>query len=92
MLDASQPVPVARRLLEALVGGRLLHLPLELALDRLHVTREELDHLIDDRQVILLRHIADTRRQAALDVVVEARNPRVTAGFGPSQAGTGRRG
>ena len=83
MLDASQPVAVARGLLEALVGGRFLHLAFELALNRLDVPREELDHLIDDRQVILLRHVAHARREAPLDVVVEARDPRVTAGFRP---------
>ena len=44
-----QPVAVARGVLEALLGGRLAHLPLELALDRLRLAREELDHAVDDR-------------------------------------------
>ena len=83
MLDASQPVAVARGLLEPLVGGRFLHLPLELALNRLDVPRQELDHLIDDRPVVLLRHVADAGREAAFDVVVEAGNPRVTARLRP---------
>jgi len=83
MLDASKPVPVTRGLLETLVGGGVLHFPLELALNRLDVPREELDHLIDDRPIILLRHVAHARREAPLDVVVEARDPRVTPRLRP---------
>ena len=76
-----QPVAVARRLLEALALGGVLHLPLELALDRPRLAREELDHAVDDLAVVLLRDVAHARRQAALDVVVEARNPAVAAGL-----------
>ena len=42
VLDREEPVAVARRLLEALLVGRLAHPPLELALDRLGVAGEEL--------------------------------------------------
>ena len=83
VLDGEEPVSVARRVLEALVGRRLLHPPLELALDRLHVAGEELDHAVDDAAVVLLRHVADAGRQAAVDVVVEARDPAVPAGLRP---------
>ena len=76
-----QAVAVAGRLLEALALGRLLHLPLELALDRPRLAGEELDHALDDLAVVLLRDVAHARRQAALDVVVEARNPAVAAGL-----------
>ena len=44
---------------------------------RLCVPREELDDAVDDRSVGLLRHVADARGQAAVDVVVEARDARV---------------
>ena len=79
MLDAAQTVAVARCLLEALIGGGLAHLLLELPLDRLRLAREELDHLVDDRAVVLVRDVADARRQAAVDVVVEAWDPGVAA-------------
>src|SRR5262249_54485663 len=36
--------------------------------------REELDDLVDQRPVVLLADVADARRQAAADVVVEARH------------------
>ena len=49
VLHGVQPVAVARRLLEPLVLGGRAHLLLELALDRLHVAGEELDHAVDDR-------------------------------------------
>ena len=81
MLHAPQPVAIPRGLLEPLVRGRCLHLPLELALDRPGVSGEELDHLIDDRAVIVLRHVPDARRQAAVDVVVEAGDARVASGL-----------
>src|SRR5207237_6998832 len=77
MLHRVEAVPVARRILEALFTGRLVHLPLELTLDRLDVAGQELDHAVDDRAVVLLRDVADARRQAAVDVVVEAGNARV---------------
>ena len=79
VLDREEPVPVARRLLEALLRGRLAHLPLQLAHDRARVAREEVDHAVDDLPVARLRDVVDARRVAALDVEVEARDPRVAA-------------
>ena len=79
VLDREEPVPVARRILEALVGGGLAHLPLQLAHDRARVAGEEVDHALDDLPVGVLRDVADTRRVAALDVEVEARDPGVAA-------------
>src|SRR5439155_7946830 len=81
MLDGAQAVPIPRRVLEALLGRGVAHLPLELALDGLRVSREELDHLVDDRAVVLLRDVADARGQTAVDVVVETRDPGVTPGL-----------
>jgi hypothetical protein len=78
-----QAVAVAGGLLEALVLCRIHHLRLELALDRTRLAREELDHPVDDLAVRLLRDVADARRQAALDVVVEARDPGVAARLRP---------
>ena len=72
MLNAPQTVPVPGRLLEALLRGGLLHLALELALDRLGVPREKRDHLLDDRPVVLLRDIADAGRETAIDVVFKS--------------------
>src|SRR5439155_5011528 len=83
MAYREQTIPVSRRLLEALLVGRPLHLLLELAHDRAGLAGEELDHAVDHGPVVLLRDVSDARRQAALDVVVEARNPRVTPGLRP---------
>src|SRR5258707_11131553 len=83
VLDGEETVAVARGILEALFARRVLHLLLELALDRLHVAGEELDHALDDRAVVLLRDIADAGCEAPVDVVVEARDPRVAAGLRP---------
>ena len=91
--DREETVPVARRLLEALVLGRQLHLPLQLAHDRPRLPGQELDDAVDHAPVVLLRHVAHARRQAALDVVVEARNPRVAPRLSALRtAGTERRG
>ena len=93
VLDGEEPVAVARGILEALLGRRLLHPPLELALDRFHVAREELDHTVDDAAVVLLRHVADARREAAVDVEVEARDAAVPARLRPlARPDSGRRG
>ena len=78
-----QPIPVPSRLLEALVLGRLPHLLLELAQDRPRLAGQELDHAVDHAPVVVLRHVPDAGRQAALDMVVEARNPRVAPGLRP---------
>src|SRR6266498_3874266 len=81
MLDAGQPVSIPRGLLEPLLRRRVLHLLLELPLDRLRLAREELDHLVDDRPVVILRDVPDARCQAALDVVVETGDAAVAAGL-----------
>ena len=81
--DREQPVAVARRLLEPMRLGGRVHLLLELAQDRPRLAREELDHTVDDRAVVVLRDVADARGQAALDVVVEARDPGVAARLRP---------
>ena len=44
---------------------------------------KELDDAVDDAAVVLLRHVADARRQAAVDVVVEARDAAVAARLRP---------
>ena len=83
VLHREQPVPVTGGVLESLVLRGGLHLLLELALDRLHLAGEELDHRLDDRAVVLLRDVADAGRETALDVVVETRYTRVPAGLRP---------
>ncbi len=79
----AQPVAVAGRVLEPLLGRRLSHLLLEPPADRPVVARQELDHLVDHLAVVLLRDVADARRVAALDVEVEARDAAVPAGLRP---------
>src|SRR5439155_24847749 len=83
VLDTSQPIPIASGLLESLVSGGLLHLAFELTLDRLGVSREKLDHLVDDRPVVLLRDVADAGGETAIDVVIEARDTGVASGLRP---------
>ena len=77
MLDREEPVAVAGGLLEALVRGGLAHPFLQLALDRLRVAGEEADDTLDDLAVVLFRDRADAGCEAAVDVEVEARDPRV---------------
>ena len=72
-----------RSLLEVLPLGRCLHPLLELALDRPRLAGEELDDAVDDLSVVLLRDVVDAGRQAAVDVVVEARDARVAARLRP---------
>ena len=48
VLHRVEPVAIARRVLVPLLPGRRVHLPLELALDRLDVAGEELDHGVDE--------------------------------------------
>ena len=76
-LDRRETVPVARCVLEPLLGRRLAHLLLESPPDRAVVARQELDHLLDQLAVVLLRDVTDARRMAALDVEVEARDAAV---------------
>ena len=77
MADREQAVAVAGGLLEALVGCGVAHPLLELELDRARVAGEEADDAVDDLAVLLLRDRPDARREAAVDVEVEARDPRV---------------
>src|SRR5262249_20208714 len=81
-LDRVQAVAVARRVLEPLVPCRLAHLPLELSPDRAVVAREKLDHPVDDPAVVLLGDVLHAGGEAALDVVVEARDAAVPARLG----------
>ena len=80
---AAQPVAVARRVLEPLLGRGRAHLLLEAAADRPVVPRQELDHLVDELAVVVLGDVADAGREAALDVEVEARDPAAPAGLRP---------
>ena len=82
VLDREEPVAVAGSVLVALLGGRVAHLLLQLAHDRLRVAGEKVDHALDHRPVVLLRDVTDARRVAALDVEVEARDPGVAPGLG----------
>src|SRR5206468_3157171 len=79
VLHGEEPIAIAGGVLEPLLPRRLVHLLLELALDRPYIAREKLDHVVDDRAVVLLRDVADTGGEAAVDVVVEAWNARVPA-------------
>ena len=81
--DGDEPVAVARGLLELLPLGGVVHLLLELAQHGPRLAGEELDHALDDLAVVLLRDVPDAGRQAALDVVVEARDPRVAPRLRP---------
>ena len=93
VLDREEPVAVARRVLEALLGRRLLHPPLELALDRLHVAGEELDHAVDDAAVVLLAR--RSRRTARGSGRCGSRGTGSRCGdpaSAPRTAGSGRRG
>ena len=83
--DREEPVPIARGLLEALLGGGLAHALRQLGLDRPRVAREEADDAVDHRVVALLRDRADAGREAAVDVEVEAGDPGVAPRTGPSQ-------
>ncbi len=85
VLDREEPVAVARRLLELLLLGGGAHPLLHVAQDRRRVAGEKLRHAADHLGVALLRDVVDTRRQAAVDVVVEARDARVPARLRPSQ-------
>ncbi len=77
MPNREEPVTVARRLFETLVGRRLPHALGQLRLDRLRIAGEESDDPIDHRAVLLRRDRADARCETAVDVEVEARDPGV---------------
>ena len=74
-----QPVALDRRLLVVLLAGGEEHPVLELALDLAEAAGQERDHAVDARAVLLLGDVADARRPAALDVVVEAGRARAPA-------------
>jgi hypothetical protein len=78
--NREKPVAIPRGILEALVPGGAHHLALELVGDRLSVPGEEVDHPVDDLSVVLRRDLANARREAAVDVVIEARDPGVATG------------
>ena len=73
LLDGAQLVPEACRRLEVKGFGRLLHADFELALDVRRAPLEEEQHGADHRRIVLLGDLADARREAALDVILEAR-------------------
>ena len=74
-LDRMQAIAIAGGILEPLGGGCGAHLLGELLPDRPVVAGEELDDAVDHLAVVLLRDVADARRQTPLDVEVEARDP-----------------
>ena len=76
-----QLVAELRRRLELLVRRGQLHRLVQVALDLAVATREEGDDRLDVLPVLLLAHRVDTRRLAALDVVLQARAARQPAGL-----------
>ena len=91
--DREQAVPVARRLLVALLGRGVAHLPLQLADDRLRVAGEERDHAVDDLPV------ASPDRSRPRTAPCSARcgsrgrgSPNASPASAPRTAGTGRPG
>ena len=81
-LDRVQPVAEERRPLEVLRRGCLVHLGHQLARHLLVAAREKPDDLVDVPPVLLAVDVADARRLAALDEVVEARDPRAPPRLG----------
>ena len=79
MTHGEEPVAIPGGVFETLLGSRDRHLALELGGDRLRVSREEVDHAVDDPAVLLRRDLAHARGETAVDVVVEAGDPRVPA-------------
>ena len=77
-----QAVALERRGLVVLLARVEVHAALEVALDLLEAAAEERDHAVDAAPVLLLGHVADAGRPAALDVVVQARRAGVAAGLG----------
>src|SRR5205085_3983016 len=68
----AQTIALPGRVLEALLVGGLLHRTLERALDLAVAAGEKGDHTVDPAPVVLATDVADARRFAALDVVVQA--------------------
>src|SRR5207302_6606438 len=61
VLDRPKPVAVPRCVLETFLRRCFAHPRLELALDRLRLAGEELDHLVDDGAVVVFGDVTDTR-------------------------------
>ena len=72
LLHRPKLIPEARRRLKVEGRGRLLHAELQFALHILRAPFEEEQDRADHRRVVLLRDLADARREAALDVVLQA--------------------
>ena len=81
-LDGLQAVALQRRLLVVLLAGGEVHPLLEVLLDLAEAAGEEGDHAVDALAVLLLGHVPDAGRPAALDVVVEAGRAGAPAGLG----------
>ena len=81
--DRREPVADDRGALVLLVGRRLGHLALEVALDVAVAAGEEVDDRVDLAPVLLAVDVADAGRRAALDVVVEAGHARAPPRLGP---------
>ena len=77
MPDREEPVPEPRRLFEALLGCGVAHPLFDPRLNRLGVAFEEADHPVDDLAVRLPGDVVHAGRVAALDVEVEAGDPRM---------------
>ena len=80
--DGLQAVAVERGALVVLLARVPVHAVLEIALDLLEAPAQERDHAVDPLPVLLLGHVADAGRPAALDVVVEAGGAGVAARLG----------
>ena len=83
MADCVEPVPLPGRLFELLLRGGLAHAALQLLLDGTRLAGQELDDAVDDLAVLGRRDRADAGREAAVDVVVEARDARMPTRFRP---------
>jgi hypothetical protein len=81
-LHGLEPVALQRGRLVLLGGGRGGHALLEVALDLAVAAAQERDDAVDRLHVALARGVADARRPAALDVVVQARRAAAPAGLG----------
>ena len=86
----SQTIARASGIFVALFRRRALHVLFERCRDGRGVTIEELDHLIDQRAVILFRNLPHAGRRAAPDVKVQTGRSRTTP-RGRPLAGTKRK-
>jgi hypothetical protein len=83
MADGDEAVAHAGRFLEILPLRGGAHPIVQLIEDRLGLPGEEVDDPVDDLAVVLLGDVGNARGQAAVDVVVEAGNPRMATRLGP---------